>query len=99
MSSGSRNYDEKRDFMRMTVDCRVDFKDTNGRDHQGRAINLSGGGLLFITDAPLTLGAELQLSVKPDAPVIQPLDVVGKVVRVDRVDGKFEVGVNITRRV
>jgi hypothetical protein len=60
--------------------------------------SVSGGGVLFMTDAPLTLGSELTVSVKADTPVIKPLDVIAKVVRVDRIDGKFEVGVKITKR-
>ncbi|MHB8746770.1 MAG: PilZ domain-containing protein [Gammaproteobacteria bacterium] len=95
--SGSREHDEKRDFIRMAVDCRITFTDARGKAHQGRALNISGGGVLFTTDVPLTLGSELALSVRPDTPVVQPLDVVGKVVRVDRIDGHFEVGVAIVK--
>lgn len=98
MSSHNHDHDEKRDFIRLGVDCKVKFKDGGGMEHQGRAINVSGGGVLFMTDTPLTLGAELTVSVKPDTPVIEPLDVIAKVVRVDRIDGKFEVGVKITKR-
>jgi hypothetical protein len=98
MTTHSHNHDEKRDFIRLGVDCHVSFKDTAGKEHQGRCINVSGGGVLFMTDAPLTLGSELTVSVKADTPVIKPLDVIAKVVRVDRIDGKFEVGVKITKR-
>jgi hypothetical protein len=97
MSSGNPGHDEKRDYIRMAVDCRILYKDNAGKEHHGRAINLSGGGVLFMTDSPPALGSELSISVLPDTPVIQPLDVIAKVVRVDRVDGKFEVGVHITR--
>ena len=98
MTLHSHDHDEKRDFIRLGVDCQVAFKDAAGKQHQGRCINISGGGALFMTDTPLTLGSELALSVRPDTPVIQPLDVIAKVVRVDRIDGKFEVGVKITKR-
>lgn len=98
MSPGNQGHDEKRDYIRMTVDCRIFYQDPAGKEHQGRAINLSGGGVLFMTDSPPAMGSELSLSVRPDTPVIQPLDVIAKVVRVDRIDGKFEVGVQITRR-
>ena len=98
MTSHSHDHDEKRDFIRLGVDCQVTFKDAAGKEHQGRCINVSGGGALFMTDTPLTLGSELTLSVKADTPVIKPLDVMAKVVRVDRIDGKFEVGVKITKR-
>lgn len=98
MTSRSHNHDEKRDFIRLGVDCQVVFNDAGGIEHHGRCINVSGGGALFMTDAPLALGSELTLSVKADTPVVKPLDVVAKVVRVDRIDGKFEVGVKITKR-
>ncbi len=97
MSPGNLGQDEKRDYIRMTVDCRIYYKDTAGKQHQGRAINLSGGGVLFMTDSPPALGSELSLSVLSDTPVVEPLDVIAKVVRVDRVDSKFEVGVQITK--
>ena len=98
MSSGKQGHEEKRDYIRMAVDCQIFYEDPVGKKHQGRAINLSGSGVLFMTDTPPTLGSELAISVRPDTPVIQPLDVLAKVVRVDRVDGKFEVGVHITKR-
>jgi len=98
MPSHSRDHDEKRDFIRLTVDCRVTFLDADGKEHHGRALNVSGGGVQFITDTPLTLGSELSLSVNPDTPVIQPLELIATVVRVDRLDGKFEVGMKITKR-
>lgn len=98
MTRGNQGHDEKRDYIRMAVDCRILYKDPGGKEHQGRVVNLSGGGVLFITDSPPALGSDLALSVRPDTPVIQPLDVRAKVVRVDRVDGKFEVGVHITKR-
>lgn len=98
MSSHSRDHDEKRDFIRLAVDCRVSFKDAEGNEHHGRALNVSGGGVLFITDKPLPLGGEYAVSVNPDTPVIQPLELMATVMRVDRVDGKFEVGMKITKR-
>ncbi len=98
MSHGHHGNDEKRDYIRMTVDCQIIYKDNAGKEHHGRAINLSGGGVLFMTDTPPTLGSELTVSVLPDTPVVQPLDVIANVVRVDRIDGNFEVGVQITKR-
>ena len=98
MSQGHHGHDEKRDYIRMTVDCRILYKDAAGKEHHGRAINLSGGGVLFMTDSPPAMGSELTVSVLPDTPVVEPLDVIAKVVRVDRLEGNFEVGVQITKR-
>ncbi len=98
MSHGHHGHDEKRDFIRMTVDCQILYKDTAGKEHHGRAINLSGGGVLFMTDSPPAMGSELTVSVMPDMPKVEPLDVIAKVIRVDRIEGNFEVGVQITKR-
>ena len=42
------NYAEKRDFMRMPIDCRMRFSEVGDeREFEGKVINLSNRGILF----------------------------------------------------
>ena len=49
-----REYDEKRDFIRVTVDCELTYIEPHkGQEELGTAKNLSGRGLLFIAEREL----------------------------------------------
>lgn len=95
MSGQPRDYDEKRDFIRMTVDCDVSYrlidKDMAG---EGRARNLSGRGVLFQTDHLLAPGSILELSIRPQSASIAPLNARVEVVRVEEIDAGrlYEIG-------
>ena len=94
---GSRDYDEKRDFLRMGVDCPAHVTMTaTGESFQGVAKNLSSSGLLLVCDRALPVGSQLEVRLAPDQPLVPPLEAA---VRVARVDGggpdAFEHGVEI----
>lgn len=93
----SRDYDEKRDFMRMAVDCEVRFRRVgNEREFSGQVVNLSGRGLLFQSGEALTAGERLELSVEPPAGgSAPPLQASGEVVRVTAVEPgpRYEIAV------
>jgi hypothetical protein len=58
---------------------------TEGQWHSGETVDISGSGLLFLSEAPLELGTELEvlLRVKPEAAENHLLELVcqGRVVR------------------
>lgn len=94
----SRDYDEKRDFMRMCMDCPMSFTRQDGSRHEAMARDLSGSGAGFVTDQILAPGEILTIQLTPQQAVVLPLQAEVEVVRVDaRVNGTYEVGVNIRR--
>ena len=53
-----RDFDEKRDFIRMALDCKIQCKDlASGETFYGHAHDLSGKGLSFDVDREFAPGA------------------------------------------
>ena len=78
------NYDEKRSFYRMSVDCHIEFSLSGASEkHRGEGKNLSANGVKFITDQRLSEGQELDVTVHPVIQTVTPLTTKAKVVRVD----------------
>ncbi len=92
------NYDEKRSFYRMSVDCQVEFsRPGSSETFKGDGKNLSANGVKFITDEKLNEGEELDVTVHPVIQTVTPLSAKAKVVRVvyDEDNGKYIVGLSM----
>lgn len=50
---------ERRNWQRVHIELPIVFLDESGREHSGTTIDLSGGGILFRTDAPPYRGDRL----------------------------------------
>lgn len=74
--------DERRAFMRLPVNCKVIFK-RSGTHGQGRGVNLSGNGIMFLTEEPLSVGTEFELNVLPTLPSLAPLSAMVEIVRAE----------------
>lgn len=95
----ARDYDEKRDFIRMCLECAMTFtRQGETTVYEATARDLSGGGLGFNTGEALRLGELLEVRVTPSKAVVPPLAAEVEVVRVDGAgaDG-YDVGVTIRR--
>ncbi len=80
-----REYDEKRDFIRVEVDCPVRFRvDDAGEDEDGKVRNLSGRGMMFIAERELPLESSLEVKIQPENTLTPPLHARVRVVRVAR---------------
>ncbi|WP_455383734.1 PilZ domain-containing protein [Acidihalobacter prosperus] len=91
-----REFEEKRDFMRMMVDCEVHCRSADGAsEYQGRVKNLSARGLLFTAERELAVGERLELLIQPQGGSAAPLEASAEVARVDVVEpGRlYEIGV------
>ena len=96
MSTASRTYDEKRDFIRMTVDCDLTLRDGQGRQYPGRCVNLSSTGAMVLLDDAPQPGQQLELHIAPRLALVPALDARVEVVRVLPADeGGYEVGMRI----
>lgn len=95
------DYEEKRDFPRMPVECpaRVSLHEND----QARAAivkNLSGGGMLMWLDQVVEAGSELDITVEPGTDLTPPLDARVRVLRCTRLsegEGSFAVACRIEK--
>lgn len=92
----TREYDEKRDFMRIDIDCDFVFKKEDSPDEEltGKVSNLSGRGMMFISDIELEKDIILEVNIKPANILTPSLHANVKVVRVIKqrhADG-YEIG-------
>lgn len=92
------NYDEKRSFYRMSVDCHIEFSVPGSSiTYKGDGKNLSANGVKFITDQKLTEGQELDVIVHPVIQTVTPLKARAKVIRVmeDEENNKYIIGLSM----
>lgn len=84
----SRQYVEKRDFMRMALNCPVSYQASGpGQTKKtGTCINLSANGISFLCDDQISEGDELEISVQPQLAISPPFNAKMKVIRVVRQD-------------
>jgi len=92
----TREYDEKRDFIRIDIDCEILFKDSGSTESEssGQVANLSGRGLMFISPDEIEKNKVLEINIKPSNILTPSLHANVKVVRVVKqrhADG-YEVG-------
>lgn len=83
----TREYDEKRDFIRIDIDCEIIFKqidesETAQEELIGQVSNLSGRGLMFISDTEIEKDSMFEINIKPANILTPPLHANVKVVRV-----------------
>ncbi len=60
-----QQYEEKRDHIRIRVDCPVTLQAEDGTEDQGTCINLSAGGILFQAERDYPVGARLWVRMEP----------------------------------
>ena len=94
MSSVNKDYEEKRNFIRMFVDAKVSITDPNtGQVYQGDSKNLSGDGVLFITDHEFIENQVLIVDIRSEQSKLAPLTAEFEVKRVRQLENnQFEIG-------
>lgn len=90
-------HDEKRDYIRMDVDCEITYKLADSDEVKvGRCNTLSGAGVSFISDQPFELGRALEVSIIPKTSITPPMTAYIEVVRSVRRDGnEYEIAATI----
>jgi hypothetical protein len=90
-------YDEKRNYIRMNVDCSLTYKlAASDQVYNGRCTSLSGAGISFITSEAIEPGKGLEISVIPENNVTPPMTAFIEVVRnSDLENGEFEIAATI----
>ncbi len=92
------DYAEKRDFLRMPIDCELSFG-RRGDDarHQGKVINLSSKGILFTSSEGFAEGEQLDILLTPSNALTPPMEAAVVVSRVTDNDASFEIACEIER--
>jgi len=89
---------DRRRFPRLPLDHPVDLVDLDGGARfTGRARGLSGGGLRFACDEPLSPGMRLSITLTPPLTVTQPLKAELEVLRCDAEGPGYEVAGHFVR--
>lgn len=95
-----RDYDEKRGYPRMEIECPARFAIVGENDGGAIVKNLSGGGVLIWVERALDPGAELTIEAKPINDITPPMRAAVRVLRcspVDESSGSFAVACIIDR--
>lgn len=97
MINQQRNVEEKRDFIRMKVECQAIIQTDEG-SLEATCIDLSSSGMQLRTDAPLEVGQDIQVEITSKHSQLSSLKASGTVVWVENTDdGKQHMlGITIT---
>ena len=90
------NFAEKRDFLRMAIDCLLSFS-RKGEQHsyQGHVVNLSSKGILFTSRDQFEEGDQLDLVLTPTNSKTSPMLASVVVLRVTFNDSVYELACEI----
>ncbi len=93
MTSVDQQYQEKRNFIRMFVDAKVTITDPEtGQVFEGDSKNLSGDGVMFVTDNEFDKNQLLTVDIRSEQSKLAPLRAQFEVKRViDLGDGRYEI--------
>jgi hypothetical protein len=86
------DYAEKRDFLRMPIDCGLSFAAEGSiRQYQGKVINLSSKGILFTSNEKFPPGTILEIVLTPSNSATPSMQATVVVARVSSNEVLFEV--------
>jgi len=91
----SRDYDEKRDFIRVSVESELHYKsDYDDGEQLGQLQNLSGRGMMFIASHPISKESIIDIRIDPVSKITPSLNAKVRVVRVmkQRHGDGYEIG-------
>jgi hypothetical protein len=90
------DYAEKRDFLRMPIDCELSFTVAgSSKRYQGNVINLSSKGILFTSSEDFAAGTSLDIVLTPSNSSTQPMHATVVVARVVSNEVLFEIACEI----
>jgi len=96
MSLASRDFLEKRNFIRMKVETPISLRYQHSKHLKGTCHNLSGGGLLVSIPEPIAVGEEVEVTVSSNHGHNPMLKAVTKVTRSYKEAEYCHLGLSIT---
>lgn len=92
----ARDYQEKRNFIRMQMDVPATITLTqNDQVIQARCLDLSGNGMLLSSPEPIQEESIFHIVISSTRPNLPPLEAEVKCTRCIEKDGQYEIGVLI----
>jgi len=90
-------YDEKRNYIRMDIDCDMTFRATDSDQfYQGHCTSLSGSGVAFVAEEMFEVGKGLEINIVPKSSVTPPMTAYVEVVRSRPLEsGQYEIAAMI----
>ena len=93
------SYAEKRDFLRMPIDCSLKFSVVGDeREYTGKVINMSNAGILFTSRQRLEVGTMLSLVLVASQTDTPPMHATVKVGRVQNNRVHYEIACTFRRK-
>ena len=90
------DYAEKRDFLRMPIDCEMSFSEVgSSKQFSGSVINLSSKGILFTSNEGFDTGTVLNITLTPSSADTPPMEATAVVTRVTDNEVLFEIACEI----
>lgn len=90
------NFSEKRDFLRMAIDCLLSFSENGGnQSYEGHVVNLSSKGILFTSREPFEEGDQLELLLTPTNSQTSPMKASVVVIRATFNQSVYELACEI----
>lgn len=90
------DYAEKRNFLRMPIDCEMTFSKTgSSRQYSGSVINLSSKGILFTSNQGFDEGTVLNITLTSSNSDTPPMEATAVVTRVTDNEVLFEIACEI----
>ena len=93
------NFAEKRDFLRMAIDCLLSFsRKGEQQSYQGHVVNLSSKGILFTSRDQFEEGDQLDLVLTPTNSTTSPMLTSVVVIRATFNDSVYALSCEILER-
>lgn len=90
------DYAEKRDFLRMPIDCELTFTQSGSESrHVGNVINLSHKGILFTSTEKFDEGDQLEIKLTPSNSETPPMQASVVVSRISYNNEVYEIACEI----
>ncbi|PPC91391.1 MAG: pilus assembly protein PilZ [Methylobacter sp.] len=89
-------YDEKRNYIRMEVDCDITYKYAGAElTNFGRCTSISGAGVSFVAEQAIEPGTAMEIHIVPKNSITPPMTAYIEVVRCTPQDNYFDVAATI----
>lgn len=96
MSTADRDYDEKRDFIRMRMNAQaLIYVDDESTPLTALCQDFSAVGMSLVMDQPIALGSRIRVVIESPNEQLASLDAQAEVVRCDAEGHQFRHGVEI----
>ncbi|MDO9163165.1 MAG: PilZ domain-containing protein [Methylococcaceae bacterium] len=91
------DYDEKRNYIRMEIDCEVTYRLANSDEsHRGHCTSISGAGVSFTANQAFDAGKAMEINVLTKNSITPPMTAFIEVVRSSQnEDGSYEIAASI----